>query len=44
MAEYFIKFHGTAWVEADSEEEAKAAFYEDFEDVSEYVIDSVEED
>ena len=43
MPEYYIEFHGHAWVDADSEEEARTAFYDDFEDVSEYVIDAVEE-
>ena len=44
MPEYRIEFHGVAWAEADSEEEARSYFYEDYESTAEYTIDSVEED
>ena len=44
MATYTIHFHGFAYVEADSEEEAKTAFFNDNEDYAEYEIDSCEED
>lgn len=44
MATYTIHFHGFAYVEADSEEEAKTLFYNDDEDYAEYEIDSIEED
>ena len=37
-------FHGVAWVQADSEEEARCSFYDGDEYAAEYAIDSVEED
>ena len=44
MPEYRIEFHGVAWVEADSGEEARHYFCEGDESSIEYTIDSVEED
>ena len=44
MAEYRIRFHGWATVEADSEDEARKAFFNDEEDHSEYTVDSIEEE
>lgn len=44
MATYTIEFHGFAYVEAESEEEAKNLFYSDEEDYAEYEIDSCKED
>lgn len=44
MATFTIEFHGVASVEADTAEEARAAFYNDEEDYAEYEIDSCEED
>lgn len=44
MATYTIKFHGVAYVEAESEEEAKELFYNGEEDPAEYTIDSCVED
>lgn len=44
MATFTLTFHGFAYVEAESEEEAKAAFFNDEEDYAEYTIDKCEED
>lgn len=44
MATYIIKFHGVAYVEADSEEEAKQLFFDGEEEPAEYEIDSCVED
>lgn len=42
MATYRITFHGVAWVEAETAEEARILFYDGDED-AEYEIDEVEE-
>lgn len=44
MATYRINFHGYAFVEADSEEEARLYFYNGEEEPGEYTIDNVEEE
>lgn len=44
MAQYEIRFHGVAYVEADSDEEARQAFLNDEGADSEYTIDSCTED
>ena len=42
MSTYRIDFHGYAYVEADSEEEAKELFFNGDEEPGEYEIDSCE--
>ena len=42
MATYKIDFHGFAFVEADSEEEAREAFFNGDEEPGEYEIDDCE--
>lgn len=44
MNTYKINFHGFAFVEADSEDEAREAFFDDGETYSEYEIDDCEVD
>jgi hypothetical protein len=44
MATYRIDFHGFAFVEADSEEEARELFFQDEEEPGEYEIDNCEEE
>lgn len=43
MATYRIDFHGYAFVEADSEEEAKDEFFAGNEEPGEYTIEECEE-
>ncbi len=43
MPTYRIDFHGYAFVEADSEKEARDLFFADEEEPGEYSVDNIEE-